>query len=100
VPLQPPPSDLVDTQEFLLDVGDTVHFETEPIVVPVTSPPICTSLGINLAFDDDYCLCYLASCDADRLLLQGLPPYYRRNIYILPVNSSDPVTVDDTLAPL
>jgi hypothetical protein len=65
----PPPSDLVDTQEFSLDVGDKVHFETEPIVVPVTLPPIGTSLGIAHAFDDDYCLCYLASCDADSLLL-------------------------------
>jgi hypothetical protein len=52
VPLQPPPSDL-DTQEFSLDVGDKVHFETEPIVVPVTLPPIGTSLGIALVFDND-----------------------------------------------
>jgi hypothetical protein len=53
VPLRPPSSDLVDTQEFSFDVGDKVHFETEPIVVPVTLPPIGTSLGIALAFDDD-----------------------------------------------
>jgi hypothetical protein len=39
-----PPSDLVDTQEFSLDVDDKVHFETEPIVVHVTLPPIGTSL--------------------------------------------------------
>jgi hypothetical protein len=100
VPLQPPPSDLVDTQEFSLNVGDKVHFETEPIVVQVTLPPVGKSLGITLAFDDDYCLCYLASCDAVSLFLQALPPYYRRNIYILTVNDSDPVTVDDTLAAL
>jgi hypothetical protein len=98
VPLQPPPSDLVDTQEFSLDVGDKVHFETEPIVVPVTLPPIGKSLGITLAYD--YCLCYLASCDADSLFLKALPPYYRRNIYMITVNDSDPVTVDDTLAAL
>jgi hypothetical protein len=77
-----------------------VHFETEPIVVTVTLPPIGTSLGITLAFDDDYCLCYLASCDAYSLFLQALPPYYLRNIYILTVNNSDPVTVDGTLASL
>jgi hypothetical protein len=95
-----PPSDLVDTQEFSLDVGDKVHFEAEPIVVQVTLPPVGTSLGITLAFDDDYCLCYLASCDAESLFLQALPTYYRRNIYILTVNDSDPVTVDDTVAAL
>jgi hypothetical protein len=66
----------------------------------VTLPSVGTSLGITLAFDDDYCLCYLASCDADSLFLQALPPYYGRNIYILTVNDSDPVTVDDTLAAL
>jgi hypothetical protein len=98
--IKAPPSDLVDTQEFSLDVGDKVYFETEPIVVPVTLPPIGTSLGITLAFDDDYCLCYLTSCDADSLFLQALQPYYWRNIYILTVNDSDPVTVDDTLAAL
>jgi hypothetical protein len=67
------------------------------MVFPVTLPPFGTSLGITLASDDDYCLCYLAHCDADSLFLQALPPYYRRNIYILTVNNSDPVTVDDIL---
>jgi hypothetical protein len=95
-----PPSDLVDTQEFSLNVGDKVHFETDPIVFQLTLPPVGTSLGITLAFDDDYCLYYLASCDADSLFLQALPPYYRRYIYILTVNDSDPVTVDNTLAAL
>jgi hypothetical protein len=93
-----PPSNIFDNQEFSLDVGDKVHFDTEPIGVPLTLPPIGTSLNITLAFDDDYCLYYIVSCDAYILFLQALPPYYWMNVYILTINESDPVTVSDTLA--
>jgi hypothetical protein len=81
---------VVDHQELSINVGDRAHLETEPIVVSVYVPPLGKSLIITLAFDDDYHLPYIAHCDSDSLILQGLPDYYRRNVYVLTVNKEEP----------
>jgi hypothetical protein len=92
--LDPPSQSCVlEYPELVIDLGDRPHFDTEPIMVTVQLPPVCTPLEIKLAFDETYHLPYLVHAFADGIFaLPPLPPTYRKTVYLLASGGFDPVT--------
>jgi len=63
-----------------------------------TKPP---TFELNVSFDEDFGLPLLQTVHPQSSFYQNLPPFYRRNIWIVSINGTEPVTpteVSETIA--
>jgi hypothetical protein len=84
--------------DMTIDVKDRANFETEPFAVQLSLPPVGTTLGIHLLYDETYRLTYVNHVDQYTAFGRAFPPNFRRSVYVLSIEAFDPIMVDDVLA--